>query len=243
MPGVHAGQGLDHRGRRGRRTSRPVRRVLWPGRLAALPRSAAIHLGPPSPAGSCGLPAGIGRAALERLRRPCCRGPCDLAPGGVYRAVPVTRGAGGLLHRRFTLTRSRSDRAVCSLWHCPAGHPGLPLATTLPCGARTFLGAGVSPGDATAWPARPPYCRSYPVPGCRGGGPHHPGNSRSGEDGYVRHLRVALVGRVVGGVRVVGAVGHLGGLEDQRGDRRDHQVDQYGEEARVDRPGGVESEV
>src|SRR4029079_11842607 len=30
--------------------------------------------------------------------------------------------------------------AVYFLWHCPAGHPGLPLATTLPCGARTFLG-------------------------------------------------------------------------------------------------------
>ena len=30
--------------------------------------------------------------------------------------------------------------AVCFLWHCPAGRPGLPLTTTLPCGARTFLG-------------------------------------------------------------------------------------------------------
>jgi hypothetical protein len=29
--------------------------------------------------------------------------------------------------------------AVCSLWHCPAGHPGSVLPTTLPCGARTFL--------------------------------------------------------------------------------------------------------
>jgi hypothetical protein len=29
--------------------------------------------------------------------------------------------------------------AVCSLWHCPAGHPGSALPTTLPCGARTFL--------------------------------------------------------------------------------------------------------
>ena len=37
--------------------------------------------------------------------------------------------------------------AVCSLWHCPAGHPGSALPTTLPCGARTFL-AGL--------PARPP---------------------------------------------------------------------------------------
>lgn len=31
-------------------------------------------------------------------------------------------------------------RAVCFLWHFPAGHPGLLLATTLPCGVRTFLG-------------------------------------------------------------------------------------------------------
>src|SRR3954462_15690512 len=30
--------------------------------------------------------------------------------------------------------------AVCFLWHCPAGRPGLPLTTTLPCGVRTFLG-------------------------------------------------------------------------------------------------------
>jgi hypothetical protein len=33
--------------------------------------------------------------------------------------------------------------AVCFLWHCPAGRPGLPLTTTLPCGVRTFLGATV----------------------------------------------------------------------------------------------------
>ena len=30
-------------------------------------------------------------------------------------------------------------RAVCFLWHCPAGHPGWALPTTLPCGVRTFL--------------------------------------------------------------------------------------------------------
>ena len=29
--------------------------------------------------------------------------------------------------------------AVCSLWHFPAGHPDWPLASTLPCGAPTFL--------------------------------------------------------------------------------------------------------
>src|SRR5213076_1556484 len=108
---------------------------------------AAIHLGLPSPAGSSGLPAGIGRAALERLRRRTPSRvvrPLGLAPGGVYRATPVTRGAGGLLPHRFTLTASRPEpgAAVCFLWHFPAGRPGLPLATTLPCGARTFLGAG-----------------------------------------------------------------------------------------------------
>ena len=39
----------------------------------------------------------LGRAALERAL-------FDLAPGGVCRADPVTRVAGGLLHHRFTLT-------------------------------------------------------------------------------------------------------------------------------------------
>ena len=55
--------------------------------------------------------------------------------------------------------------AVCFLWHCPAGRPGLPLATTLPCGARTFLGdvRGACPAsvDATAQPTRPSYLQCY----------------------------------------------------------------------------------
>src|SRR3954462_4067334 len=67
------------------------------GRLTAS-RWAVIHLGLPLPAGSSGLPAGIGRAALERLRRTAHRhdqaaGPPGLAPGGVSRATPVTRCA------------------------------------------------------------------------------------------------------------------------------------------------------
>jgi hypothetical protein len=28
---------------------------------------------------------------------------------------------------------------VCFLWHCPSSHPDWPLASNLPCGARTFL--------------------------------------------------------------------------------------------------------
>src|SRR6478609_5114322 len=92
----------------------------------------------------------LGRAALERSLS-------DLAPGGVYRAGPVARSAGGLLHHRFTLTAragagASTCAAVCSLWHCPAGHPGWALPTTLPCGARTFLGGEV----LRPAPTRPP---------------------------------------------------------------------------------------
>ena len=86
--------------------------------------------------------------------------PLDLAPGGVYRAAAVTCCAGGLLHRRFTLTLRTRRGAVCFLWHCPAGHPGSALPTTLPCGARTFL-TGLAPG-ATARPTHP--CSGYSGP-------------------------------------------------------------------------------
>ena len=49
--------------------------------------------------------------------------------------------------------------AVCFLWHYPAGHPGSALPTTLPCGARTFLGATChQAGAAAARPARPLLC-------------------------------------------------------------------------------------
>jgi hypothetical protein len=87
----------------------------------------------------------LGRAALERSREEPDHWPVpllDLAPGGVCRAAPVTRSAGGPLHHRFTLAALSAEAgstAVCSLWHCPAGRPGWVLPTTLPCGARTFL--------------------------------------------------------------------------------------------------------
>ncbi len=96
------------------------RRGSVPGRS----RGVAIHLR--------GLPGDIGRAARPAL---------GLAPGGVCRAARVAPGAGAPLPHRFTLAcaRSRGPSAVCSLLHCPAGHPDWPLASTLPCGAPTFL--------------------------------------------------------------------------------------------------------
>jgi hypothetical protein len=120
--------------------SRPVGRVL----CARLRGATVIHLGLPLPTASCGLPASIGRAALERSRRLASSGAALLtllrvgfteppqSPAALvvsYTTVsPLPRGAG--MPRRG---------AVCFLWHCPAGHPGSALPTTLPCGARTFL--------------------------------------------------------------------------------------------------------
>jgi len=130
--------------------SRPVGRVL----CARLRGAAVIHLGLPLPAASCGLPASIGRAALKRSRREP-RSPLDLAPGGVYQATAVTCGAGGLLHHRFTLTPAPGAGAVCFLWHCPAGHPGSALPTTLSCGARTFLTGPNKPGATARLSAEP----------------------------------------------------------------------------------------
>ncbi len=122
--------------------------------------AAAIHLGLPSPAGSSGLPAGsdgpssnacanhhLTAVALLALLRVGFTEP-SRSPGmlvGSYPAVsPLPRASG----------RSRPAAAVCFLWHFPAGHPGLPLTTTLPCGARTFLGRARGP-DAAARSTRP----------------------------------------------------------------------------------------
>ena len=98
----------------GRRASWPVGRVL----CARLRGPAAIHLGLPLPAASCGLPASIGRAALSRSRRKAPLPvplPLDLAPGGVYRAAQVALSAGGLLHRRFTLTPGAAGGGLFSV--------------------------------------------------------------------------------------------------------------------------------
>src|SRR2546423_10901303 len=121
--------------------SRPVGGVLSTG---PLPGSGwvAIHL--------CGLPGDIARASRPSF---------GLAPGGVCRAPRVTPGAGALLPHRFPLTCARPRRtgcgpsAVCFLWHCPAGRPDWPLASTLPCGAPTFLDTvAAETGDAEPRP-------------------------------------------------------------------------------------------
>ena len=123
---------------------------------------AAIPLGLPLPAASCGLPAGLGgppsntcagRRAPSGVRRPswpCSRWGLPSRPSHLGRWWSLTPP----FHPYRPWPKPRP--AVCFLWHCPAGHPGWVLPTTLPCGVRTFLGDPVSRTDAAARPARPP---------------------------------------------------------------------------------------
>jgi len=140
--------------------SRPVSRVLFPG-ASRRSRSATIHLGVPSPARSCGPPAGSGGPPSNACAPPGPFGPEASRPCSGW-GLPSRPGHPG---RWWSLTppfhpdrRARRRPAVCSLWHCPAAHAGLPLTTTLPCGARTFLDdrALAGPVDAAARPTHPP---------------------------------------------------------------------------------------
>lgn len=77
-----------------------------------------------------------------------------LAPGGVYAATPVPRGAGGLLHRLFTLAPRVEHGAVVFCRTIRRTQAALLLGGTLLCGARTFLiatgrrDAAASPTDS-----------------------------------------------------------------------------------------------
>ena len=63
-----------------------------------------------------------------------------LAPSGVYRAIPVTRGAVRSYRTLSPLPVLPGEpSAVCSLLHFPSPRGARPLAGTLPFGARTFL--------------------------------------------------------------------------------------------------------
>ena len=79
----------------------------------------------------CGRPGSVhGRTALS-LR--------DLAPGGVCRATPVTGGAGALLPHRFTLTDRADPTGGLFSVALSCESPRLARASTLSCGAPTFL--------------------------------------------------------------------------------------------------------
>jgi hypothetical protein len=126
-----------------RRTSRPVRRILLPAMVSPAgghPSRPAVasRLQRPTRRHRAGSPQTPARATALRwwpflaLLRVGFTEP-SRSPGtlvGSYPAVSPLPGRGP---------------AVCFLWHFPAGHPGLPLATTLPYGVRTFLGDEAEP--------------------------------------------------------------------------------------------------
>ena len=155
--------------------SRPVGRVL----CSRLRGAAVIHLGLPLPAASCGLPASIGRAALNHSRREPWAPLLTLLRVG-FTEPPQSPAA---LVVSYTTVSPLPPRwragAVCFLWHCPAGHPGSALPTTLPCGARTFL-TGLPPG-ATARPTHP----------CSGYAEHHRAGAADRGGARTRHRRGA----------------------------------------------------
>jgi hypothetical protein len=118
------------------RPEQAISRILFPPPVSRQ-RVAIIHLGHPLPNTSCDLPGSSGG-------QPSNAPLFGLAPGGVYRASPVTRGTGALLPHRFTLTAPLlpdgiTDTAVYFLLHFPSRHRDSALRSTLPCGVRTFL--------------------------------------------------------------------------------------------------------
>ena len=115
-----------------------------------------IHLRPPSPAAFsqwlCDLPGSSGG-------QPSVASADAVASFLVLLQVGFTEPprSPGTLVVSYTAVSPlpASRRAVCFLWHCPAGHPGWVLPTTSPCGVRTFLDAVT--GAAITRPTRP--CR------------------------------------------------------------------------------------
>jgi hypothetical protein len=160
-PGGHASPAREGRGE-GKTLEQPCK----PGFVPGLPRAANIHPGVPLPTPSS-----------EHTRETWAGRPCPPSRSGapywllhrVGFAVP-TLSPGSRCALTAPFHPYPRERAVCFLWHCPAAHADWPLASTLPCGARTFLPpprpavAGVHP-DCSSQTARstPPAAAHLPV--------------------------------------------------------------------------------
>ncbi len=168
-------QRRDHRGRRARtrlrrvsagqreggvrrgRMGRPVRRVLSGGVSPVDGHLSRRHVAVPlqrstrDSAGRVNIPCLALLRARFAVRVASPRPRWSLTPPfHPYRADPATSAGTGA--------------AVCSLWHCLADHSGWVLPTALPCGARTFLGAGRTPRrDRPADPFAAPSLSAAPV--------------------------------------------------------------------------------
>ena len=90
----------------------------------------------------------------------CAAGASPIRPcsGWGLPSRPVTRPLVRSYRTVSPLPPRSRGVAVCSLWHCPAGRPDWRLASTLPCGGRTFLDPG-EPGPRP--PSRLPLHAKY----------------------------------------------------------------------------------
>ena len=79
----------------------------------------------------CSRPGSVNERTALSLR--------DLAPGGVCLAIPVARDAGALLPHRFTLTDDGETAGGLFSVALSCESPRLAQASTLSCGAPTFL--------------------------------------------------------------------------------------------------------
>ena len=138
--------------------SRPVG-----GILSGPPASGGGLGGHPSERPTWGAPSFEGRTSSPSPT-------LGLAPGGVYRAGGVTPDRWCALTAPFhpyLCEPGGPPSAVSFLWHCPAGHPDWPLASTLLCGVPTFLDTVPQTVRAAAtWPThrRRPVCHRRPGP-------------------------------------------------------------------------------
>ncbi len=151
-------------------------RACKPGPVTwGMPRETVISLRRRLPGASSGLTRErhAGRASPDRETGIALL--FGLAPSGVYRAGVVTHAAGELLPHRFTLTAPFPRRRFAFCGTGPWGCPPWPLASTLPCGARTFLPrelphAGDHPAfsgaNQRAWGREAKYstCEDHPSP-------------------------------------------------------------------------------
>jgi hypothetical protein len=109
---------------------------------------------------------GLGRASLRGRVAAAGASPIRPCSGWGLPSRPVTRPLVRSYRTVSPLPTRASGPAVCSLWHFPAGRPDWRLASTLPCGGRTFLDPG-EPGPRP--PSRLPLPDHCATPKWAGG--------------------------------------------------------------------------
>ncbi len=87
-------------------------------------------------------------------RRGCPRDPVPVLLQVGFAVPPSSPRGRCALTAPFHPCRRLAAAAVCSLLHCPSSHLDWPLASTMPCGARTFLDRRPEAPAATVCPTR-----------------------------------------------------------------------------------------